>query len=132
MSAPIHIQLQVTPDAWVGIGSDDIKVSIGTEAGTLRPYELLLMSLGGCLHSTFQDIAGKMRVSWNSIVFDIQGEKRQTPPTTLKHCRITAAVSGADQKQKLEKAFETAARYCSVYQTLSKVAEMEWHLEFTD
>jgi putative redox protein len=101
------------------------------ELGSTGPYDYLLGALSGCLFSTFADLAAKMQVAWEHVGFEVQGIKRETSPTTLKECTITATVTGCDNQQKFLKAFETATRYCSIYQTLSKVAEMHWTVDFS-
>lgn len=98
--------------------------------GETSPYDYLLGALSGCLFSTFVDLAVKMKVSWEHVSLDIEGIKREESPTTLKQCTVKAVVTGAENEAKFTKAFETATRYCSVYQTISKVSEMQWSVEF--
>ncbi|WP_320129213.1 OsmC family protein [uncultured Sphaerochaeta sp.] len=101
------------------------------EIGETAPYDYLLGALSGCLFVTFEALAVKMQVAWEHISFEVNGIKRETPPTTLKDCTITATVTGCDDHPKCLKAFETATRYCSVYQTISQVAEMHWTVNFS-
>ncbi|MFA6846469.1 MAG: OsmC family protein [Sphaerochaetaceae bacterium] len=94
------------------------------------PYEYLLGALSGCLFITFRGIATKMKVNWTHISLDIEGVKREEVPTWLKECTVAATVTGSDDNEKFTKCFEKATRYCSVYQTLSQVAQMHWKVQF--
>lgn len=94
------------------------------------PYDFLLGALSGCLYRTFESIAQKMRLEWGEVSLHIRGTFREEKVTTLKTCTITAQISEAKDREKLTSAFEKATRYCSIYQTLSGVAEMKWELEY--
>ncbi len=105
---------------------------IGPTEGALAPYEMVLGGLGGCLNSTFQDVLDKRRINIHGVNYVIEGEKRDEVPKWLKQVHVDVSVSGVDEddKKKVEKSFETATRYCSVYQTLSHVATMTYTLTF--
>ncbi len=94
------------------------------------PYDYLLGALSGCLFKTFEEVAVKMRISWEHISFEVNGNKRDAVPTTLEEVIITVQASGVENQQKFLKAFETATRYCSIYQTISHVSEMSWSVDF--
>ncbi|MFA6775256.1 MAG: OsmC family protein [Sphaerochaetaceae bacterium] len=97
---------------------------------TSGPYEYLLGALSGCLFMTFKDIAAKMHLSYEHISFRTHGVKRDEVPKWLQSVDITIVVTGASDPQAFTKAFEIATRYCSIYNTLAKVAKMEWTVEF--
>jgi len=107
------------------------KVKIGGEDGMMRPYELLAGALGSCLFATFQEIIEKMRLNFISCHLDVKIEKRETVPTTAKMILIQAEIEGAnlEKKDKYERAFKLATEHCSIYQTMSGVAEMNWELK---
>ena len=117
-----------------GVGKTDrgFEVRIGADSSSAAPYDLLFMALGSCLYSTFEDIAGKKRVTYDNVKIEISGEKRDEPPTTLKTCHVSFEISSASDEKGLEKAMELATKYCSVYQTLSHVAEMTWEIIFSE
>src|SRR5690554_2229675 len=94
------------------------------------PYDYLLGALSGCLFKTFEELAVKMRISWEHISFEVDGEKQEEVPTTLKMVTIAVTATGVENQQKFTKAFETATRYCSIYQTISQVSEMHWSVDF--
>lgn len=105
-------------------------VRLGPEKGALAPYDLLLGGLGGCLNHTFQSIVDKQRIEIEAVQYDIEGIKREEIPTTLKEVIVKVVVQGVPEgaESKIESAFEKATRYCSVYQTLSHVADMKYEL----
>jgi len=98
---------------------------------TTGPYEYLLGALSGCLFMTFKDIAAKMHVTYEHISFQTHGVKRDEVPTWLESVDIKVTVTGASDASAFTKAFEIATRYCSIYNTLAKVAKMEWTVEFS-
>lgn len=105
-------------------------VKIGSEEGTLEPYDLLLGALGSCLYSTFLDIAVKKRITYDRLEMRITGEKRTEIPTTLKWVNVDVTVVNPEKEHGLDQALKLATEYCSVYATISKVAEMSYTLSF--
>jgi putative redox protein len=105
---------------------------IGMSEGEFLPYQMFMGALGSCLYSTFLDIVKKMRLEFSSCSLDIQWEKRTETPTTCKFVMIKARLVGIDMNKqaRFHKAFELATEYCSIYSTLSHVAEMHWELSF--
>ncbi|HHT80104.1 MAG: OsmC family protein [Sphaerochaeta sp.] len=121
-----HIRADFVPDHYQFTTDKGATYEIGETA----PYDYLLGALSGCLFATFADLAVKMKVSWEHVSLEIDGIKREESPTTLEKCTVAATVTGADNEKKFLKAFETATRYCSIYQTISKVSEMHWSVDF--
>ncbi|MBN2218897.1 MAG: OsmC family protein [Kosmotogaceae bacterium] len=113
-----------------GITDSDYRIRIGKEGAA--PYDLLLMSLASCLYATFLDILKKKKVEIVSTEIELSGEKREEIPTTLKLCQIKIRVCGVDAsyRSSLEKSFELATKYCSVYKTISSVADIFWEIDF--
>ena len=105
-------------------------VSVG--AVGLKPYDMVLGGLGACLNYTFQDVLDKMRTEVGSVDYDITGIKRDEVPTILKEVIVNVTVSGVDEskQKKVEKAWLKATEYCSMYETLSRVATMKPSLTF--
>lgn len=96
------------------------------ESGTgFVPYELLYSALGSCVHATFLGIAEKMRVQFESMDYHITGVKREEIPTFLVECTMTVTITNASDQAKFEKAFTLGTEYCSIFNTLKKVAEMK-------
>jgi len=105
-------------------------VRIGKGEGTLKPYDLLLGALGACYYSTFLDIAAKLRLEYERAELQIRGVKRDEVPTTLRTVEMVFILHGAKGEKGFSRAAELAAKYCSVHETVSKVAEIRFRLEF--
>ena len=105
-------------------------VAVG-ETG-FKPYEMVLGGLGACLNYTFQDVLDKMRTEVGGVEYDITGIKRDEVPTLLKQVIVSITVTGveASKQKKVEKAWQKATEYCSMYETLSRIAEMKPTLTF--
>jgi len=103
---------------------------VGKEPGELAPYDMLFAALASCLYATFLDIVDKKKIDFQSAKVTVSGEKREEVPTVLKWVKVKYEIQGSDNEKGLMRSAELAAKYCSVYQTLSQVAEMSWDLEF--
>ena len=103
------------------------KAEIGSTEGTLAPYDMLLGGLASCVHATFLSICYKKKVAYETITYDIEGIKRDEVPATLKDVYVKVTITGSEDEKKTTSSMNLAVKYCSIYQTLSKVAEM--HLE---
>jgi putative redox protein len=100
------------------------------EENTLEPYDMLFGALGSCYYSTFLDVAKKKRINFDHAEIHIEGVKRDTPPTTLEWVKVKLDVKNSSNNLGLEKAAALAAKYCSVYVTISKVADISWEINF--
>ncbi len=105
---------------------------VGPADGALAPYDMVLGGLGGCLNHTFQSIIDKKNIKIHGVKYAIEGIKREDVPTMLKEVTVEVTINGVDETdaKNVEKAFEMATRYCSVYQTLSKVAKMQYTISY--
>lgn len=130
MGAKIHIRAQYGPHAKRLLTDSGAAVALGSEAGTFAPYELLLGALSSCVHSTFESVVEKMQLAYESVEMQVQGEKRDEKIATLQTCHLHVEITGAEDRDKVTKAFEIATRYCSIYNTLSHVASMTWDIVF--
>lgn len=104
---------------------------VGTGEGRLRPYDMLLGALGACYYSTFVDIADKMRLEYEGANIAVHGVKRDEVPTTLKEVEMVFTIKGAKDEKGFARAGELAAKYCSVHDTVSKVADIHLELRFS-
>ncbi len=105
-------------------------VDIGPEEGQVFPYDMLLGALASCFYSTFLDIAEKKRIHYDSVDIEVTGEKRTEIPATLKWVNLKITIKNAEKEKGLIQAAELAGQYCSIYQTLSHVAEMKTQVVF--
>ena len=108
------------------------RAGVGKGEGLLRPYELLLGALGSCYYSTFLDIAAKMRLKYAGARLHIRGVKREEAPTTLKTADMAFTILGAKDEKGFRRAAELAAKYCSVHETLTKVAQITLTVAFEE
>lgn len=106
---------------------------LGQEEGEFGPYDLILAGLSACFYATFLGIVERMHLHYQQVVLDVRGEHREEAPTTLKYVRLDMEIKGADtsKEKQYTRAAALAGKYCSVYQTLSKVAEMETQVKLT-
>ncbi|HPY95295.1 MAG TPA: OsmC family protein [Clostridia bacterium] len=98
----------------------------------LAPYDLLLGALGGCFYHTFVDIADKKKLVYDRADIAFHGVKREEVPTTLKTVTMDFTIHGAQDHKGFERTTELAAKYCSVHETISKVADITLNLHFAD
>ncbi len=105
---------------------------VGPEEGALSPYDMVLGGLGACLNHTFQTILDKKRLTFESVNYAIEGVKRKTVPTMLETVTLSITLSGVekDKEAPFRNAMELAAKHCSVYATISAVADITWTLDF--
>jgi len=97
----------------------------------LMPYELAMSGIVSCFYSTFIDIALKKRLEWESVLVDIFWEKSNEEVAFLKEAKIklqVKTIKGSDTN--FDKSFELAAKYCSLYQTFSRVAALSWEATY--
>lgn len=106
------------------------QIGVGLEEGTLSPYDMLLGALASCYYSTLLDIVAKKRITFEHAAIKVNGEKREEVPKTLKMVNIELQITGADSESGILKAADLASKYCSVYQTISKVSDIKWNVVF--
>jgi putative redox protein len=132
MGAMQHMRARFVKDDWKVINDRDQSIAIGPGNEQFAPYDLLLGALESCLYATFTEVAEKMKETYAFVEFDVTGIKRDEDVATLERCTVEVTISGASHQKKLTKAFDVATRYCSVYQTISQVAQMSWEVTFID
>jgi putative redox protein len=132
MGAKNHVSVNFTGDSWIAANDGGTHVEMGDDGVKFAPYEMLLSALSGCMYMTYLSIMEKMQIAAASVNFDVSSEKRDEKVATIKTCHVKVTIRGAEDQSKAKKAVEIATRYCSIYQTLSKVAEMSWETVFID
>ena len=128
--AQINVGLQFGREFEGELSAARAGAAIGMGDGQLRPYDMLLGALGACYYSTFVDIAKKMRLEYEGASIDISGVKRQEVPTTLATVDMVFTIRGVSDQKPFRRAADLAAKYCSVYETVSKVAEIRLDVRF--
>ena len=130
MEQKIHVSTQYQQEEGKLVADSGSSLLLGRSEGAFAPYELLLGGLSYCLYSTFLSIAEKMQLTYGDVALDINGVKRDEKVATLKTVTIAVTAKGVEDQGKFEKAFEISTRYCSVFQTISKVADITWDITF--
>ncbi len=106
------------------------EIGIGIADDKARPYDMLQGALAACLHSTFLDILVKKRIELDYVNYEISGEKRETIPSTLEKVLIKVTCPRHEKEAQIRKSMDLATQYCSVFATISQVAEITLELEF--
>jgi putative redox protein len=93
----------------------------------MKPSDLLLVALAGCLAVDIIDILQKKRQDVRGLEINVQGEQDDDPPWTFRKAGIEVVITGQDIKRK---AVEDAIRlseekYCSVSATIRETTEIE-------
>jgi putative redox protein len=106
------------------------EVAIGVQAHQARPYDLLQAALAACLHATFLDIITKKRLTIERCEYEISGVKQDEIPSVLRQVHVRVRMNRHEKEDQLIKAMELASKYCSVFNTLSQVANMTLDVVF--
>lgn len=130
MGAKTHIVTHFDQSEGTLVTDSGAKVHIGSADDRLVAYELLLGGLSHCLYSTFESIGEKMQLTYGPVSVQVTGVKRDEKVATLETCSVEIEAKGVEDRDKFEKAIEIATRYCSIYNTISKVATMDWKVSF--
>ncbi len=105
-------------------------VALGSQPNGAMPYHLLYGALASCFYSTFLTIAKKKRLTFKEATIAVSGEKRETPPTTLKTVLMELTIKEPSNETGLRSAAELGAKYCSIHETIKQVAEITLDLKF--
>lgn len=103
---------------------------LGVGENKFSPYQMLLGALSYCLFLTYESLAEKMGVEHTSVEIDVTGVKRDDKVGTLEHVMVDVLAKGVNDQKKFERSFEIATRYCSVFNTISQVAKIEWKISY--
>lgn len=123
-----HVKMNFKAKEGNLITDSNVNVKIFDEG--VRPYELLLGALGSCFYATFLSIVEKKRLTYDEVKLDISGTKRTEVPQTLEEVNIKMIITNPSNEQQLLRSAELGAKYCSIYETLSKVAKMNLEVIF--
>lgn len=110
--------------------TDRAIAGIGSKPGEFFPYDFLLGALSACFHSTLLDILEKQKVVIPTIEIIVTGEKRAKVPTTLEWVKMDITVTGDVNEKQFRRSVDLAVKYCSIHETISKVATMSHEVKF--
>jgi putative redox protein len=126
-------QVKVT---WVGkgqfVGTDSTKhslvMSIQDEenATGLKPSDLLLLALGGCIGVDMISILSKKRQTVTGLEINVTSQQDTNPPWTFRHIHLEYVIRGRDLSERaVKRAIQLSEeKYCSVTATISGVAQV--------
>ena len=100
-------------------------IKLGNQDQGMKPYHLLFGSIASCFYATFLSLANKMRLSFTDVAIEVSGNKRDEDIATLDYVKIEMVIYNGSNDEKLNKAAELGAKYCSIHETVSKVANIE-------
>ena len=123
------IKTNYTPEKYT-LENERAIVGIGSKPGEFFPYDLLLGALSSCFYYTLIEILEKRKIEIPTVEVIVTGDKRTEVPTTLDWVHMDITVTGdVDEKQFL-RSVDLAAKYCSIHETISKVAKMSHEVKF--
>ena len=105
----------------------DAKEEVGGENKGPRPKPLLLLALGGCTGMDVVSILKKMRVSFEGLKIEVEGDLTEEHPKHYQSMNIIYRFKGKDLPvEKLEKAVNLSQeKYCGITFMLSKAADIK-------
>ena len=106
------------------------EVLIGSDKGMMKPYHLLFSALGSCFYATFISIVEKKKLCFSGAELEISGTQRDDKIKTLDQVDIFMRVFNASDEKQFERSAELGALYCSIHETVNKVAKINVKLEF--
>ncbi len=110
-------------NSWVTMDGPD---NFGGSDASIRPKELLLLSLGGCTSADVIAILQKKRVKLDDFSLNITAQSTDKHPKVYSSINLEYIFSGNNIKEKdVERAIELSQNvYCGVTAMLQKVVEI--------
>lgn len=105
----------------------DAEEAVGGKDRGPRPKPLMLVSLGGCTGMDVVSILKKMRVEYDGLNIEVEGELTEEHPKMYHTIIINYIFKGKDLPiDKIEKAVKLSQeKYCGVTAMLEKAAKIE-------
>lgn len=96
----------------------------------LRPMELLLSALGGCMSIDVLNILYKQRQAVEAFKVKVSGERSDTVPAVFTRIDIHIELRGEVEESRLQRAIDLSVnRYCSVHHMLA--GQVDIHTDYT-
>ncbi len=124
------IKLHFNPEFQGTLTSPSGSIALGDQPNGLQPYHLLFGALGSCFYATFLSIAVKKKLTFKDADITIDGTKRTTTPPTLETVTIKLVITDPSDEAGLRRSAELGTQYCSINETVSKVAIMHLDIVF--
>ena len=106
------------------------RVVIGQQPDGMAPYHLLFSALGSCFYATFLSVANKKRLQFTRANIVINGVKRDAVPATLQEVVMDFTIVGGTDEEGLRRSAQLGAKYCSIHETISQVADVKLNVTF--
>jgi putative redox protein len=106
------------------------RVVIGDQPDGMMPYHLLYAAAASCFYATFLSVAQKKRLTFTRASMTVTGVKRDATPPTLETMKMVLTIYQGSDQTKLTESAHLGAEYCSIHETISKVAKMELEVLF--
>ncbi len=105
----------------------DAVVEVGGKDRGPRPKPLMLVALGGCTGMDVVSMLKKMRVDYDGLKIEVEGDLTEEHPKVYHTIIINYLFKGKDlPMEKIEKAVTLSQeRYCGVTAMLKKAAKIE-------
>jgi putative redox protein len=92
---------------------------------------MLFGALGSCFYSTFLSIAKKKRLSFDKAEVEVSGHKGTGKEINLlEKVIIKLVIWNPSNEKALKRSAELGSKFCSIHETISKVADIELIVEF--
>ncbi len=97
----------------------------GADKG-VRPFEILLLGLGGCTGMDVISILRKKKIEVKSFTIELEAERAEDYPKEITEITLNYKFSGKGlKKEAVERAIELSQdKYCGVSETLRKNVEI--------
>ncbi len=97
-------------------------------APQFKPMQLLLVALGGCTGIDAVSIMQKQRIDVESMKISIEGDRAQDHPRVFTNIRVHFDIQAKNASpDQVKRALELSRdKYCSVANTINKVAHLEY------
>ena len=125
------VTLRFDPNFVGSMSSPTGTIRLGDQEGGMQPYHLLYGALASCFYATFLGVVEKKRLTFSYADMIISGVKRETIPTTLETIIIELIIHNASDEAQFQKAALLGAKYCSIHETISRVATIDLVVRFS-
>ena len=112
----------------------DASEAVGGKDRGPRPKPLMLVSLGGCTGMDVVSMLKKMRVEFDGLNIEVEGELTEEHPKVYHTITLNYQFKGKDlPMDKLEKAVNLSQeRYCGVTAMLAKAAKINYKITVSE
>jgi len=112
----------------------DASSEVGGNDKGPRPKPLMLVALAGCTGMDVVSILKKMRVEFDELRIEVQGEMAEEHPKFYTKMKIIYYVKGKNiKKENVEKAVKLSKeKYCGVSALYSKAIPLEYEIKINE